>query len=185
MAPPYDVISPEYQEELYSRSDFNFIRLILGKEFASDTIYNNRYVRASAFLQGWLRHKIMLKGRQAEHLRLRTKIQSPGEDLFTRRVLSRCSAWKKLGAARFILMSSLIQRQKLDRPPVDAGGQRQFSSRSSPSFPIKKEKITRALKAFMKRQPTVEAKDEFGTLHRLWRVDRQPAINKVIQENEG
>jgi uncharacterized protein (DUF1015 family) len=30
MAPPYDVISPALQEDLYRRSPFNIVRLILG-----------------------------------------------------------------------------------------------------------------------------------------------------------
>ncbi|TFG38255.1 MAG: DUF1015 family protein, partial [Desulfobacterales bacterium] len=30
-APPYDVISPVLQEDLYQRSPFNMVRLILGK----------------------------------------------------------------------------------------------------------------------------------------------------------
>jgi uncharacterized protein (DUF1015 family) len=60
ISPPYDIISPEFQEELYASNDFNYIRIILGKEFPGDSEYNNRYVRAAAFLNGWLRHKIML-----------------------------------------------------------------------------------------------------------------------------
>ena len=31
VAPPYDVISPSEQEELYKRHDNNVVRLILGK----------------------------------------------------------------------------------------------------------------------------------------------------------
>jgi uncharacterized protein (DUF1015 family) len=37
MSPPYDVVSPELQEEYYNLSDFNVIKLILGKEFPGDT----------------------------------------------------------------------------------------------------------------------------------------------------
>jgi uncharacterized protein (DUF1015 family) len=59
--PPYDVISPEQQDAFYNANDFNFIRLILGKEFAEDNEYNNRYVRAAAFMDGWLRHNILLR----------------------------------------------------------------------------------------------------------------------------
>ncbi len=38
---PYDVISPKMQDYYYQQSDFNTIKLILGKEFAGDTQYNN------------------------------------------------------------------------------------------------------------------------------------------------
>ncbi|MBI5078730.1 DUF1015 family protein, partial [Candidatus Saganbacteria bacterium] len=43
MAPPYDVISGEEQEELYQQHDFNVVRLIFGKEFPGDNEYNNCY----------------------------------------------------------------------------------------------------------------------------------------------
>ncbi len=33
IAPPYDVITPEIQNRLYARSQYNFVRLILNKAF--------------------------------------------------------------------------------------------------------------------------------------------------------
>ena len=58
-APPYDVISPEEREGLYKKSDYNVIRLILGKEFPDDDGKNNRYSRAANFFQEWLREGII------------------------------------------------------------------------------------------------------------------------------
>ena len=54
VAPPYDVISPSCQEELYRKSDYNVVRLILGKTLESDNDQNNRYTRASKDLNDWL-----------------------------------------------------------------------------------------------------------------------------------
>ncbi|HEB73580.1 MAG TPA: DUF1015 domain-containing protein, partial [Nitrospirae bacterium] len=55
LAPPYDVIPPETQEELYKKSDRNVIRLILGKEFPDDTDADSRYTRAEGFLEKWMK----------------------------------------------------------------------------------------------------------------------------------
>ena len=52
-APPYDVISPKRQDELYERSPFNIVRMILGKEHVDDDEYNNKYQRAASFLKDW------------------------------------------------------------------------------------------------------------------------------------
>ena len=49
VAPPYDVISNEEQEELYKKSEYNIVRLILGKEYPDDTMEHNRYTRAADF----------------------------------------------------------------------------------------------------------------------------------------
>lgn len=180
MAPPYDVISPEYQEELYGRSDFNFIRLILGKEFASDTIYNNRYVRASAFLQGWLRHKIMLKDDQPNIYVYEQKFKAQGKT-FSRVGFIALLRLEEMGRGKVYPHEYTYPKAKLDRLQLMRAANANFESIFT-LYSDKKEKIVKTLKAFMKRQPTIEAKDELGTVHRLWRVDRLAAINKVIQE---
>jgi uncharacterized protein (DUF1015 family) len=63
LAPPYDVISPQKQEDFYSRSPYNIIRIILGKTMAKDTAHNNQYVRAGKFLEGWLSQGVLKKER--------------------------------------------------------------------------------------------------------------------------
>ncbi len=64
VAPPYDVISPEMQDELYSRSPYNVVRLELGKEFPKDNARNNRYARAKGFLEAWLNESILIQDRE-------------------------------------------------------------------------------------------------------------------------
>ena len=53
VAPPYDVISPEFQTELYKRHPANVIRLILNREEPGDGDAANRYTRAAKFLKDW------------------------------------------------------------------------------------------------------------------------------------
>ncbi|MDH5542018.1 MAG: DUF1015 domain-containing protein [Nitrospinota bacterium] len=59
LAPPYDVISPAQQDELYKLNEYNIVRLILGKEFDTDTPNNNRYTRSAADLESWLKKEIL------------------------------------------------------------------------------------------------------------------------------
>jgi uncharacterized protein (DUF1015 family) len=60
-APPYDIITPEYREELYRDSPYNIVRIDFGKELSGDSSENNRYTRAKAFLEQWLREGIMIR----------------------------------------------------------------------------------------------------------------------------
>src|ERR1041385_8899143 len=53
VAPPYDVISPQQQQELYDRSPFNIVRLILGRE-------ENRYSSAARYLEQWRGENILI-----------------------------------------------------------------------------------------------------------------------------
>ena len=53
IAPPYDVIDPDEQEQLYTASPYNMVRLILGKQYSSDTAEDNRYIRAQRDFVAW------------------------------------------------------------------------------------------------------------------------------------
>ena len=54
LAPPYDVISPSRQHELYERSPYNVVRVEYGEQRPGDTDADNRYTRAARDLSSWL-----------------------------------------------------------------------------------------------------------------------------------
>lgn len=58
-APPYDIISPDEQQELYNKDEYNVIRLDYGMIFDGDTPDNNRYTRSAAYLQKWIEENQM------------------------------------------------------------------------------------------------------------------------------
>lgn len=59
VAPPYDIIPPLQQDELYARSNYNVIRLEYGKEEQGDNESSNKYSRAGGFLQDWLKQGVL------------------------------------------------------------------------------------------------------------------------------
>ena len=59
LAPPYDVIDAAQQEQLYQRSPYNIVRLILGKQDPSDTPDHNRYTRARRDFDAWCRSQVL------------------------------------------------------------------------------------------------------------------------------
>jgi uncharacterized protein (DUF1015 family) len=64
LCPPYDIIDAKEQEELYQRHPYNYIRLILGKDFAGDAEVENKYKRASGYIEEWLRRSILIQEAQ-------------------------------------------------------------------------------------------------------------------------
>lgn len=54
IAPPYDVISPAQQQQLYDRNRYNIVRVIKGKTAESDDGSNNQYTRAAEYLNNWI-----------------------------------------------------------------------------------------------------------------------------------
>jgi uncharacterized protein (DUF1015 family) len=54
IAPPYDVISPAQQEQLYEKNEYNLVRIIKGKTNSSDNGEDNQYTRAAGYLSDWI-----------------------------------------------------------------------------------------------------------------------------------
>jgi uncharacterized protein (DUF1015 family) len=59
ICPPYDIISSQQQQELYLRSEYNFVRLEAGRELPQDTVTDNKYTRSAATLEQWLKQGIL------------------------------------------------------------------------------------------------------------------------------
>jgi uncharacterized protein (DUF1015 family) len=59
ICPPYDIITPQMQQELYRRSESNFVRIEFGRELPQDKATGNRYTRAAATLDEWLEQGIL------------------------------------------------------------------------------------------------------------------------------
>jgi uncharacterized protein (DUF1015 family) len=59
ICPPHDIITPQLQQELYQRSEYNFVRLELSQERPQDTATDNKYSRAAATLRQWLNQDIL------------------------------------------------------------------------------------------------------------------------------
>lgn len=61
IAPPYDVILDDYREELYKRSNYNIVKLILAKGSKDLSDPNNRYDEAKKNFHQWLEEKVLIK----------------------------------------------------------------------------------------------------------------------------
>lgn len=61
VAPPYDVILDDYREELYKRSDYTIVKLILAKGSKDLSDSDNRYDNAMRTFNDWLKKEILIK----------------------------------------------------------------------------------------------------------------------------
>ena len=59
ICPPYDIITPQMQQELYQRSEYNFVRVEHNRELPQDTAEDNKYSRSAATLEQWLKSGIL------------------------------------------------------------------------------------------------------------------------------
>lgn len=61
VCPPYDVISPQQEAELYKASKHNFIRIEQGRQTPQDTDEDNKYTRAAVSFEKWLEQGVLTK----------------------------------------------------------------------------------------------------------------------------
>jgi len=59
ICPPYDIITPQLEEELYRRSEYNFVRLESSRKLPQDTATDNKYTRSAAVLEQWLKQGVL------------------------------------------------------------------------------------------------------------------------------
>lgn len=178
--PPYDVISDEEQDEFYELHDFNYIRLILGKEFSSDNEYNNRYIRSAAFLDGWLRHEILLQDAKPAFYAYEQRFSANGKK-HSRVGFFGLLRLEDMGRGKVYPHEDTHSKAKVDRLEIMRATNANLESIFS-FYSDEKKKITKVLKKFMKRKPTLEATDNDKVVHRLWRIDRKPSIAKIVKE---
>ena len=59
ICPPYDIVTPQMEQELYLKSEYNFVRVEFGWELPQDTPKDSRYTRSAAILEQWLEQGVL------------------------------------------------------------------------------------------------------------------------------
>ncbi len=183
-APPYDIITSEEQKELYSKSPYNIVKIDFGKELSSDNDADNKYTRAAGFLKTWLHENILLQDKkpgfyvyEVEYAVKNIKKKLRGffglielEELGKGSVYPHEHTHSKAKADRLLLMRAC----NANTSPV-------FSLYNSP------EKTASKIinKTIEQSKPYIEAKDDKGSIHRLWIVNDKTDTDAITKDLEG
>ncbi|OGC24078.1 hypothetical protein A2291_02220 [candidate division WOR-1 bacterium RIFOXYB2_FULL_42_35] len=178
--PPYDVISPEEQDAYYNLHEFNFVKIALSKEFPGDNEYNNKYIRSAATLEGWLRHKILLKDKKPAIYVYEQKFTVRGKN-YSRLGFTCLLRLEDMGRGKVFPHEETHSQAKMDRLKL----MRATSANIEPIFSLysdEKGKVNKVLKKFMGKKPVFDVKDKNKVQHRLWKIDSKPSIEKIVKE---
>ena len=180
MIPPYDIISKEEQERFYSVSPYNCIRLTLGKDFPSDTEYNNKYTRANGFFNAWVKNEILAQDEEeciyAYEQRFNYKWKK-----YVRLGFIALFKLEDLEAGRVYPHENTLPKPKQDRFSLIKATAANFE----PIFSLyvdEDEKIPKILKKTIKRKPIAEVRDVFGIHNKLWKISGESVINKIMKD---
>ena len=181
VAPPYDVISPPEQEELYKRHENNVVRLILGKESDSDTPDNNRYTKAKDSFDSWQKDSILIKDAfpsiyvysQEYHLG-----ETEGFEKKRRLGFIALSKLENFGEGKIHPHENTLAKPKEDRLKLMQHCNANFSSIFG-LFSDPSKRIDSVLKDYMRHSPLYDLVDDAGMRHTLWAIRDNRAIQII------
>jgi uncharacterized protein (DUF1015 family) len=180
MAPPYDIVTPEFKEVLYSRSPYNIIRIDFGKDNAGDNDKENRYTRASRWLNEWLKKGILIQDTTPAFYCYEATYEINGHEKKLRGFLGVVKI-EELGYGKIHPHEMTYSKPRADRLAVirycQANISPIFSLYSSP-----KRLSSSILKKIVEEKALIEAKDGDGFIHRLWRINDRITIEAIKKE---
>jgi uncharacterized protein (DUF1015 family) len=183
LAPPYDIITPEYKEVLYKRSPFNIVRIDYGKDIPGDNHENNRYTRARKYFQMWMYEDILIQSKKPAFYIYTMEYKVHGKRKQLTGFLG-LMGLEELGSGSIYPHECTYSKAKRDRLEL----LRLCDANISPIFSLYKStegKVSALFSKIMQSKPYFEATDADGALHRLWKVDKKKDINVIKKELEG
>ncbi|MBI4683561.1 MAG: DUF1015 domain-containing protein [Nitrospirae bacterium] len=179
-APPYDVITPKFKEELYEKDPRNIIRIDFGKDSDDDSEDENRYTRAARHLSDWLQEGTLIHDPEPAFYCYEISYEINGKFKKTRGFLGAVKI-EDFGVGKIHPHEMTYSKPKSDRLNI----LRYCNANTSPIFSLysSREKITSAvLGDIVKETPVIEAENGDGFIHRLWRISDSASIKKIIKE---
>jgi uncharacterized protein (DUF1015 family) len=176
-APPYDVISASMQDDLYRRSEFNVIRLILGKKQTNDTPESNWYTRAGKTLNEWIDRSILAKDKDEAFYIYVQEYTFEGEK---KRRLGFIGLMEIVDPAtkKIFPHENTLAKPKEDRMEVI----KKVKGNMSPVFGLFTDeggKVTGILEEFISANPSVIDATVEGERNRLWRLSDKRSVEAV------
>ncbi len=172
-APPYDVIRPEMQDDLYDRHPYNVIRLILGKQFPEDTDTNNRYTRAAQDFHSWKDNSILVQDSSPGFYVYSQEYEFEGQAITRVGFFARVKL-EEFSSGNICPHEFTLAKAKKDRAQLIRACQANFS----PIFGLYSDpskQIDLRLQSVMQTEPICLIKEE-GIQNRLWRVNDEDTI---------
>lgn len=182
-APPYDVINEEGQKRLYARDPHNVIRLILGRQFPKDTETDNRYTRAAADLQAWIKEGVLKRDAEPSFTLYEQEFTLKDGTRHVRRGFLALRRLEEFGKGKIQPHEKTLAGPKADRLLLTKA----CRANLSPIFSLYSDS-ERALAAVLaphfQKEPFADFKDDDGVRQRLWRVT-DPLLFRKTNEIVG
>ncbi|MBI3268416.1 MAG: DUF1015 domain-containing protein [Planctomycetes bacterium] len=176
---PYDKIDAALQEQYYERHPHNIVQVTRGKDLPGDNDAENKYVRAGRTLDAWLREGVLVRdARPALYAYFQTFAAASGGPPRTRKgfvALGVLAGYDEgVHAHEKTLLAPKTDRMNLMRAAQGVTCGHIFMLYSDPE-----RAVNALLDAATAGPADLEAHDDFGETHRLWRIVDPATIGRV------
>lgn len=176
MSPPYDIISPQQQDSLYDKNQYNFVRLILGKQYSDDTDENNRYTRAKENFERWKKNQILTG--------------SDREAIYPYKITYTLNSEKKTMNGFFILLHIDKEYKKikahertLSKPKADRLNLMRACYANLEPIQLlyidEQDKIHNIIRQSISKEAFIDVTGYDGYQHAIWKITDDSVINNV------
>ncbi|MEM9354344.1 MAG: DUF1015 domain-containing protein [Planctomycetota bacterium] len=183
IAPPYDVIDGEFQDQLYDQNTHNCCRLILGKDEEGDDDAKNRYTRAAKFLKDWLQDGVLFAEGDPAIYVYHQEFEEAGQK-FTRRGFMCRTRLERFGEGSIYPHEETHSGAKADRLKLWKACRANLSQIFG-LYPDPENVAQELLEQATAGQAPLEATDHLGVVHRIWPVTDVAVITEVIAAMGG
>jgi len=172
LAPPYDVINAQEQEDLYNKNPYNVIRLILSK--GGD---DSKYEEASKTFRNWIESDILTNDEEPSIYPYYQEFEEDGKKL-TRKGFLAAVKIEDFATKKILPHERTFPKHKRDRLKLNTACKANmspvFSVYSDPDIVIEKlldEKLT--------SEPIFDITNEDGVRNKLWRISDPDTISFI------
>jgi uncharacterized protein (DUF1015 family) len=173
VAPPYDLIDPQRQRQLYERSPYNIVRIELGREA-------DRYGSAASVVEQWIRHGVLKRAPVAAIHLYTQKFTFEGRE-YSRNGLIVALRLEEFTPGRILPHERTFAAAKQDRLQLLIATQLNTSSIFG-LYPGRHPELERLRHETAKRDPDYAVRDDLGIFNELRAISDGEAIATVQQE---
>jgi len=178
IAPPYDVVDSELQNQLYNLSPFNFLRLELNRREDLDQDENTIYQRAARIYRSWRTEGILQTEPDPAIYVYHQQFEMAGRILNRRGFMARVRL-QRFGEGNIYPHEQTHAKAKDDRLRLTRATQANLSQIFG-LYPDPENAIQDMLEEKIHGVHGIEATDHLGVMHRMWPVSDVKTIQQVM-----
>jgi len=181
---PYDKISPEMQRRYLSLSPYNLVRIILGEKKPDDSAGDNVYTRAALHLNDWIAGGILARDAEAGIFPYFQEFTVPdtGERLVRKGFIA-LAAVEDYAAGVVHRHEQTLSGPKKDRLELLRHTHAHFGQIFM-LYPDAAGAVDQLLDEAARGRPLTEVMDEYGGIHRLWKIAGASPIPQLMADKK-